>query len=153
MSILWIVLVLVFSVQVSSAQNNAPAEMVLSGSTFKSEDVLAKADVVFVGTITEAGSEVLLPPTAPYAGPLYGGVKVNVLQVLRGSIGAQVSVSLFTSFVHHEKLHTVGSSYIFFVKKNAPGQPDPYTALKLLPATGDNIAKVKALIATAPASK
>lgn len=46
-----------------------------------------------------------------------------------------------------------GNSYIFFVNRNYSGSDNPFTALKLLPATDDNIAKVKKLIATASASK
>ena len=49
----------------------------------------------------------------------------------------------------HEQLPKVGNTYIFFVKKIAHPDPDPYRAIKLLPATDDNIAKVKALIAQA----
>ena len=86
---------------------------------------------------------------------VYRGVQVIVLQVLRGTVADSIAVTLHvvgrTEF--HEDPPKVGGSYIFFVEKNAQGEADSYTVLKLIPATDANITKVKALIAAAPTSK
>jgi len=120
----------------------------LTGSDLKVENAALHSDAIFVGQITDVGAEEEFPPASAYAGPLYHGVKIKIIQVLRGTVGTQTSVTLFVDFVAQEKLQTVGNSYIFFVTKNRDKDPDPFTALKLLPATDDSIAKIKQLIAT-----
>ena len=150
---LWIILSLVLGIQISKAQNS-PAEAVqnepiLSGSSLKSEDTVIKSDAIFIGQITQMGFQSL---KAAGRSSYYGNI-VKILQVLRGTVDAQIKITLYVYYVSDtpENPPKTGNSYIFFVKKNAPGQPDPYAALKLLPATDDNIAKVKALIAASPA--
>ena len=144
-----LMLSLIIGVQIVAAQNTTnpgavQAEPKLSGSRFKTEDMALKADAVFVGEITQMGS-----PTAKMAGAVvYHGVQVKILQVLRGSIDPQSTFTLYVSgtTTFHEDSPKVGSSYIFFVRKNGPGQPDLYSVLKLLPATDATTAKVKGLI-------
>jgi hypothetical protein len=148
---MWTLFNLVASIQGLKAQNT-PAGEILSGSTQKSEDIASKVDAVFVGQVTQIGFAV---PEGD-ATASYPGIRVKILQVLRGSISAQVvKVTLRTTWRQdvHETPPTVGSSYIFFVKNKAQGASDHFTALKLLPATDDNTANVKALIAAAPALK
>jgi hypothetical protein len=65
----------------------------------------------------------------------------------------EVTVAFKTVDDAHEETPTVGNSYIFFVVTVIHPDPDPYKAHKILPATEDNIAKVKALIAAAPTDK
>ncbi len=143
---------LIFGRQILNAQDSIEVESTkLSGSDLKSEDAAAKSDGIFVGKITQIGL-----PNAKAAGQVaYYGNKVHVLQVLRGAIGAQVKVTLYVHYVSDipENPPKVDGTYIFFVKKIANPDPDPYKALKLLPATDANIARVQALIAAAPAGK
>ncbi len=147
LSIVWIVLSFLVGIQPMSAQN----EPVLSGSKLRSEDVAAKADVVFVGEITAIG----FGDTKAEGESAYRGVQVKVLQVLQGTVAASITVTLHVvgMMEYHEDPPKVGNSYIFFVKKSAPGQHDAYTVFKLLSATDANIAKIKTLIAAAPAGK
>jgi hypothetical protein len=133
--------------QLSKAQN----ELVLSGSSLKSEDIATKVDAIFVGEITAIG----FGNTKEKGESSYRGVQVKVLQVLRGAVDTSITVTLYVvgRMDFHEDPPKVGSSYIFFAKKAGAFEKDPYIVLKLLPATDANIAKVKALIAAAPASK
>jgi hypothetical protein len=144
------------SIQSVKAQNPVAAgqgESILTGSAQKSEEIAAKADVVvFIGKIIELGDPV--PASTDTAS--YSGVQVKVLQVLRGTVdGDVVKVTLRTTWGRnvHESPPVVGSTYIFFARKNTEKGWNPYTVLKLLPATDATTAKVKALIAAAPASK
>ncbi len=151
----WIVLSLILCVQIMKAQN-APAgavqsEPLLSGSSLKSEDLALKADAIFVGEITAIGGG---NPKAT-GRSAYHGVQVKVLEVLRGSVAAQVSVTLYARFEGgiHEQAPKVGGTYIFFAHKNTEPGWDNYTVLKLLPATDATTAKVKGLIPAAPTGK
>ncbi len=110
-----------------------------------------KTDAIFVGEITQMGF-----PSIKAVGRLsYYKNKVKVLQILRGTIEPQIKVTIYLYSVSDisETQPNIGTAYIFFIKKNDQGTFDPYTALKLLPATDTNITKVKKLIAAAPVSK
>jgi hypothetical protein len=148
-SILWILFILTFSVQPLKSQNSpnvTPNDSIkLPGSTFKEEDVAPRSDSIFIGEIMDMGPSA---PTSPGTAS-FNGVRVKVLQILRGSIGSEITVEITSFALEHEALPKVGSSYIFFVKKDG----DRFTAVKLLPATDDHITKVKGLIAAAPAGK
>jgi hypothetical protein len=124
----------------------AQNELVLSGSTLKSEDIATKVDIVFVGEITDPG---LTLPTSPGMAS-YNGIQVKVIQFLRGSFNAQtITIKLDILAANREEPPKVGAQYILFVKKDG----NRFTALKLLPSTDDQIAKVKALIAATPLPK
>ena len=113
---------------------------------------MTKADAVFVGQITRLGSSNL----KELGVAVYRGVQVTASQILRGSLDPQSTFTLrvmMLSTRSTENPPTVGSSYIFFVKRDDASKDSTYTVLKLLPATNDNIAKIKALIAAAPAAK
>jgi len=114
----------------------------LAGSSIKTEDVALKCNAVFVGKITHVG-----PPTGAAPGLATFGVKVTVLQVLRGTVDAQVGIRIDDDVLNHESAPKVENTYVFFVEKDETR----LTALKLLPATDDNIATVKKLIAQLPA--
>ena len=73
-------------------------------------------------------------------GPEFHGIKVKISQKIQGSLVDQISVSIYPNILNHETTPTVGNSYIFFVRNDEKqGFADPYTALKLLPATKENI--------------
>lgn len=152
--IVFALLNLVFLVKALKAQN-APTETGraestnLAGSTLKMEDTVLKANAIFVGEIIQEG----IPDVSAPGRSAYSGVKVKVLQVLRGSVDAQVSVTLYTTYSSNEQPPKAGSTYIFLAHKNTEPGWDAYKVFKLLPATDENIAKVKQLIAVGPAPK
>ena len=109
----------------------------LPGSAVNIEDAVSKGPDVFVGAITEAGSEILVPPKMPYQGNMYRGIKVTILRVysdhqlrtlpnqqldpLLGPIGDQTSVGLFVDTNLDETQPKVGGSYIFIAPRNQAG--------------------------------
>jgi hypothetical protein len=115
---------------------------ILDGSSVEAKDVVAECDAIFVGKITDAGvRDMSLDHLS--LGPEIHGIKVKVLQVLRGkiaAIGGSLSLSIYLITSKHETTPRVGDTYIFFVRQ----QDD--TILKLLPSTADNIAMVDKLI-------
>jgi hypothetical protein len=127
----------------------------LSGSDVTTEDACLKTDTIFTGQITEIGQPTLRPALRPNRQSDYltfHGVAIKVIQVLKGTQESPVSVESFIKATPRDSRESppkVGIQYIFFTKvfheKN--------TVFKILPATDDNIAKVKALIAAAPAPK
>ena len=127
------------------------SESRFTGSNLKSEDVLLKVSAIFIGKITQIG----FANTKMEGVLIYRNVQINVLRILRGSLDAKSTFRLdvvpLTGF--REISPVAGNSYIFFVKRNYEGEPDPFIVVKLLPATDNNIARVKALIAAAPASQ
>ncbi len=127
----------------SKAQN--PAAPKLFGSGLEIETILPKSNLVFVGEITHL---IKGPAASPDMHTNF--VEVKVLQVLRGSVGAQIRFTMdILAANDSEAVPKAGDVYLFFIEQNTGRN----TALKLLPSTGDNIAKIKALIAAAPPSK
>ena len=127
---------------VSGSQNPSSG---LSGSDLKAEDVVVKSDAVFIGNITG----VVAGASAKEQGVTTFVVSVGVTECLRGDVAGQLTASLKVFMGYRQKPPESGNSYIFFVRKNG----SEFAVLKLLPATDANIAKVKALIAAAPAPK
>ena len=141
---------LTFSIQSAKAQNDSPGnaadqQVGLPGSAAKVEEVVLKSNAVFVGTITQMGFVDL----GAVGVVSYGNVKVKVSQVFLGVVDSVTSVTFDVKNRPkvHEREPQVGNAYIFFAKTNAKGSSDQFTVLKLLPATDDTIAKVKAVIA------
>jgi len=126
----------------------------LCGSRLTVGNAIKQADAAFVGTLTSPGSEVILPPDAPYAGPLLRRVGVEVSKILFGSIDKKVQLSMFVVTVAHEEMPKVGTSYIFFVQtKHESDNSYPYNclekadtsliAIKLMSAADGNVAAVE----------
>jgi len=142
---------LVCQVQTSKAQDvsdsvdqNTPVK--LTGSVVKTGDIIATCDDVFIGEITDIG----IPSDPSEDGwTLSTGVGVEVSENLRGSVESQISVSLRTLSNPNvqESPPKYDSSYIFLVNKTTDASQDPYRVVKLLPATDDNIAMVRKLLA------
>jgi hypothetical protein len=105
-------------------------------------DEASKADIAFVGKIIKFGPVALGPP----GGAFLCGTKIKVSQALRGAAGNEVSITIHAYPNSGYPRLKLGDSAIFLVRKVAVPDPDPYVAVKILPATGDNIAKVKKLI-------
>jgi hypothetical protein len=87
----------------------------LSGSYWKSEELIAESKFIFSGEIIQIG-----PSNSMAAGGgTYNGVQVKVLQNLKGSVASLVSVDLFVNIgSFHEVPPEVGKQYVFFVKED-----------------------------------
>jgi len=127
----------------------------LVGHSLKVKTAVAKSDAIFIGEVLSPGAEVDQGADASYAGPLLKGVNVKVVKILRGSVGDQVSLSLFVETIggEGEKRPQVGQTYIFFVQtksEEARNWPNDLlskndaavVAIKLLSPTDDNVAMV-----------
>jgi len=119
-----------------------------SGSAVKTESIVASCDAIVVGEVTEPGTS-QDQPESPWT--VYSGIGVKISQILRGSVDHQIDVTLSTmrSQSFQEIPPTFEDSYIFFINKTDTGS-DPYQVIKVLPATDENIAVVKKLIAALP---
>jgi len=118
----------------------------LTGSVVKVEDIALTCDAIFVGEITDTG----LPSDPSQDGwTAYTGIGVSVSEALRGSVDSQVNVTLHTlsNANVQESPPAYQHTYIFLVNKTSDATQDPYIVVKLLPATDDNIATVKKLLA------
>jgi len=117
----------------------------LTGSNLAITDALSQSDFIFIGKIPQMSGE-----AASTIRAIYGGVHVNVLRTLRGTLVKQISVSLdvFMADKGEEKPKT-GSPYIFFVRKTIEAEGDDM-ALKILPATDNNVAAIKKLVVGLP---
>jgi len=122
-------------------QTGHPGESKLAGSYLRLEDILAKSDIVFVGEIERIGW-----PDVKEAGiDSYHGVRVKVIQTLKGSLGSEASVEIGVREGEETAPH-VGTRYLFFIVKEIGW----LTVRKLVVANDATIAQVKQLIAAAP---
>jgi hypothetical protein len=135
-----------------AASKNAQTK--LPGSDQKTEDVIPKCNVAFEGQVLTVGSIGMEVGGLPG----YYGNKVKVLQVFRGSVGPVATTLDYEAVdTSMELVPLVGDKCLFLAHKyTAAGGIDAGTiylrTLKVLAATDDNIAKVKQLAATLPAS-
>ena len=113
-----------------------------TGSEQKYEEALAKADIVFEGQVNRVGQWAF----GPSGETAYNGVRITVSQIFKGSIESPADVFLY---VRHDNVieapPETGKAYIFFVR-----QLNQKKVLKLVPATDENVAKTKQLIAQSP---
>jgi hypothetical protein len=151
--VLVLIHVVLFGNSATAQGSDGSKNTYFSGRDVAVEGALSKADVVLIGKLSGAGNEVDSPPFAPVAGPTFSGARISVIQVLKGTAGSSVGVSFFVNSANHEKSPDAASSYIFFLAKNAANATDQYTILKILPASDDNVSKIKALIAALPGGK
>jgi hypothetical protein len=112
----------------------------LPGSNLTIEDAVAKSDAVFKGQLTDLGEKDRNAGDHLTSGPEYDSAQVKVAQTWKGTVDAQISVGIFPydDPMHRETTPKVGESYIFFVEKSE-GTAAPFRALKILPATHDNM--------------
>lgn len=124
-------------------------EPLLPGSSSKLEKAVSRADIIVVAKLISLG--ITMPDATAQAD--YDSAQIQVTQTLRGSPNQNMSVSIS---VHYSKGRVEevtpkeGKEYLFLIHTDETNRRD---VVKLLSATGDNIAKVKALIAAAPAGK
>jgi hypothetical protein len=112
----------------------------LVGSELKTEDVLPKSKLIFVGQVTDAGV-----PSVEDAGLLtYRHVKIEVSRILRGTTASIIFATLRTvaTFKYKESSVEIEKQYIFFAEPTQ-GQSDPFLILKVLPASNDNLIQIQ----------
>jgi hypothetical protein len=132
----------------SYPQSSSDTKM-LSGHSKKNQDAAKESTDIVIGVFTSLGS-----PGAGATGENdYDQAEVEVVNALKGALSGTLKV-FYVVFAmpgkDQESPPVLGTQYIMFIQKLGPTD---YEIKKLLPATDDNIAKVKALIAAAPASK
>jgi hypothetical protein len=121
----------------------------LIGHHKKEEGLAAKVGAIFVGQFITLGDG----PGADEPGMEYfDNAQVKVEQSLKGTLSGIVKVSYSVMSIPTEKESSPKSlkDYIFFINIISPTQ---LSVVKLLPATDQNVAKIKALIAAVPAAK
>lgn len=78
------------------------------------------------------------------------GLKITIIQILKGHVDANTKFLLIVQNDQAEGPPQLNTSYIFYAKRES----NQFTKiLKLEEANAENIANAKALIAAAPASK
>jgi len=118
-------------------------EPILPGSTVKTGEAAAYADEIFIGKLVQHGFVGLRAKGRR----CYFHNEVEVSGFIRGSDSTQVDVTFWVVDAVQERSPREGPSYIFFTSSELPKE---ITAIKILPATDGNLAKVKALIAQKP---
>ena len=119
----------------------------LSGHEKKSEDLIAVVPDIVVGKFTSLGSGSDDAPGATF----YEKAEIEVVSSLKGTLSGNLQAGYSVKSFPPSKKETVpviGTPYIMFIQKLGPTE---YEIKKLLPATDDNLAKVKGLIDAAPA--
>jgi hypothetical protein len=122
----------------------------LPGSDLAVEKAVSQSNAILVGRIVKMPSEV--SENGKNIGPTYKGVKVQVSDVLKGRVGVQTSITLMINWQYKQAAPAVGAPYLFFLTTKWPWAPaawipDPFYTLKILPASVENIARAKKLIA------
>jgi hypothetical protein len=112
------------------------------------ENVTAKADTIFVGTIDH-----LAPAAGMDANSAAFGPEIHVSQVLRGSLASSAVVPMRDVRAINIPLEPAraGQSYIFFALADDDSSR-AYFLLKRMPATDATLAKVRDLMANPPDS-
>jgi len=128
-----------FVAKALEAKANAPTTIAkeseserLPGSSLNIKDAVAQADFIFVAAASD-----------------------NVMYFTQTLRGASDNTSSNAVYVHydldstrHEAAPKDGTQYIYIIRK--PASNGSYTAIKILPATTDNVTKVKQLIWPSP---
>jgi hypothetical protein len=144
----------ILKAQNGTGTNNAPQDSPkLTGSLLKAEDIIGKSDAIFKGRITRLFGHSFAATSL--TGRTNYIVKVQALDIYKGTIDSLINIDLLIEFGPQagEKWPELNHTYIFFVTMKTQDNHNSIDALKLIDATDANIAKVKALIAAAPASK
>jgi len=120
-----------------------------SGHGKKNEDALKESTDIAVAVFTSLGNR-----GADATGEDdYDQAEIEVVTTLKGNLPGKLKVFyavLSMPGKNQESPPVLGTQYIMFIQKLGPTE---YEIKKMLPATDDSIAKIKALIAAAPAAK
>jgi hypothetical protein len=130
------------------SQSSSDTKM-LSGHGKKSENAIKESTDIVIAVFTTLGS-----PGADATGENdYDGAEIEITSALKGTLSGKLKVFYIVYAMpgkNQESPPVLGTQYIMFIHQTGPTE---YEIKKLLPATDDNIAKIKALIAAAPAGK
>ena len=147
-----VVIILLVGLRYAGAQvATQQPETLLTGSNLKADDLILTADAIYVGKILKLGEQAPANATLPSTGTTVRGCQVQLVQFLRCGIYDQMAVTMVVDFGRHESIPQAGGTYVFFVTKDNTRPTSsltmPYTAIKLLAATDENIAEIKRLVA------
>lgn len=121
----------------SSYANGSPN---LTGSSLKLTDEVTSATEIVVGKFTKIGNGA----SFTLSGRRYRG-QVALSEILKGTVFDSSDIAFTVGIQSKEVVPNLEDTYIVFIHN--------HRIKKLLPASDDNIAKVKALIAAAPLGK
>jgi hypothetical protein len=116
----------------------------LTGSILTTEEAVAKSGAIFIGQMVSFGRK---GAAGPGESKLFGN-RVKVSQNLKSNFDDRATVSNNRMTDLGEKMPVTKITYIFFIIKDVPTAPDPFTVLKIIPATRDNIAIVMKAISS-----
>jgi hypothetical protein len=119
--------------------SNAP---VLSGHEKKSEDLPMAVTDIIIAKFTSLGNENSDSPGASF----YEKADIECLSSLKGTLVGNIQAGYTVHFFppsERETVPVIGTQYIMFIQKLGPTE---YEIKKLLLATEQNVASVKALI-------
>lgn len=135
-------------------------DLKLPGSTIKTKYAVAKADAIFTGQVEQEADAIFTAEveqngvTKASGENLFCGIKIKVVDVFKGTVDSKISVSMVVKMVEPvieaAPPPQSNKTYILFVIKKTGKDNDPFTALKLLHATDDNIVMVKKLVTQLP---
>jgi hypothetical protein len=128
-----------------------------TGNYQKLENAVTQADAIFIGEVSDPGSEALLPKEAMNEGHLYRGVEINLERNLLGLVSGKLTVSVYVSGVGPARFLATKMPSIFFLQTHYQNWPCyPFNQLgkddaraiviKVIPATDDQLAEVAKLI-------
>lgn len=124
----------------------AHAQTAFTGSDSKLDVAVKNADAIFTGQVEEIGA----PVFKALGEKSYYGIRIKVVQVLKGTVDSEVLVSLIarmdTKVV--EAPPESGKTYLFFAKKKK--NSSQLRVIKLIVANNPSIAEVKQLISQSP---
>jgi hypothetical protein len=135
--------IVLFSFLLSIASFSADTSALLLGHRWHDQnDLEKKTEAIFIGEFLYAGDESL-----DFPGRIdFHNAQVNIKQVLKGPLSGTIAASYYIeSVIEKEETPQTKTDYIFFVKVE---ESTHLYIIKLLPATGDNVASVKSSIAS-----
>ena len=113
------------------------------GHAQKSEELVKSTNEVIIGKLISIG----YPSGDSSDEDFYDQAEVEVISVLKGDMSGTVKVSYSVRLgKNKEMVPVIGTQYIMFIHMLPPNE---FRIKKLLPATDDNISKVKQLISQA----
>lgn len=117
----------------------------LTGHTKKIENAIKETTDIVIASFTKLG----FPGSDASGEDSYDQAEIEITGILKGTL-AEKHLKVFYIVQsmpgkNQEKAPIIGVQYIMFIQKLSPNE---YEIKKLLPATDENIIKIKALIAS-----
>jgi hypothetical protein len=141
--------------QITASTQHVP---ISTGNYQKLENAVKQADAIFIGEVTDPGSEAVLPKEATNEGRLYRGIEIKLTRNLLGLVSGESTVSVYVSGVGPARFLPAKTPGIFFLQTHYQSWPSyPFSQLgkddaraiviKVMPATDARLAEVTKLIA------